>query len=126
MGPCLQISQPRRPLEMLTAWSPGVHTPPWHRRLAVNLLPLLSETALDVYTDQGPGMLLASNDGTVCGAWSSDAPACSTQVLADIYSCGHLCGRTCTLLLSVDTCASSCLPSGTLRFGDEGVYMCAL
>ena len=64
-------------------------------------------------------MLLASNHGTVRGAWSGDAPACSTQVLADIYPCGHPCGRMCTLLLSVDTCAPSCLPAGALKFGDE-------
>ena len=41
----LVTTQPGRPLEMLTAWCQRVPTPPWHRQLAVDPLPLLSDNS---------------------------------------------------------------------------------
>lgn len=88
----LATSQPRCPLEMLIAWCPWVPTPPWHRRRAVGLLPLLSERAYDLSTQIRAWHAIS--------IWlrSSDAPAHSTQVLVDIYSCACLCGHMCTLV----------------------------
>lgn len=94
----LVTTQPGRPLEMLTAWCQQVPTPPWHGRLALGPLPLLSDNrAWFVYTDRGPRMQLASNIGTGRGARLAGAGAGRTGARRRLFS-WTLGRHTCTFM----------------------------
>lgn len=105
----LATSQPRCPLRDANCLVPMSPHPSLAQAAGCRSLATVWKSVWFVYTDQGLATPLASE------LRSSDAPAHSTQVLVDIYSCA----------VSLWTRVPSCLPAEALKFRNEWVDVCA-